>query len=195
MEEYVKSYLQEGIKVREKVIAENIPDIIHIAQTIHNAFRKNRKLLICGNGGSAADAQHVAAELVNRYRKERAPLPAVALTTDTSIITAVSNDYSFDLIFSKQIEALAKNGDCLLAISTSGTSPNIINALKSARECGCTTISLTGKNGGDMPPLSDICLIVPSGETPVIQEIHLAVEHLICDLIEQMVLEHHEYQN
>ncbi len=195
MEDYITSYLKQGIILREKLICGFQKDIIHIAQTIFTCFENGGKLLICGNGGSAGDAQHIAAELVNRYRRERSPLPALALTTDTSVITAISNDYSYDLIFTKQVQALAQKGDCLLAISTSGTSENVNNALVCARQSGCVTISLTGKDGGRMPSLSDISLIVPSDETPLIQEIHLVIEHLICDLIEQKVIENNHISN
>jgi len=191
MESYIKSYIEKGIDLRNILIQTKVNEIIRFVEKISECFLNGGKLIICGNGGSAADAQHVAAEFVNRYRLDRAPLPAISLSTDTSIITAIANDFSFDQIFSKQIQALAKNKDCLLAISTSGKSPNIINALKTAKNIGCSTLSLTGKDGGDMPALSDLVLIVPSDETPVIQEIHLVIEHLICDLVEQMITKSH----
>jgi len=189
MESYIKSYIEKGIELRKRIIDSKLNEIINFAKIIYKSLKDGGKLLICGNGGSAADAQHIAAEFVNRYLADRSPLPALALTTDTSIITAVSNDFTFDQIFSKQIQALATKNDCLLAISTSGKSPNIINALKSAKSIGCATLSLTGKDGGDMPNHSDLTLIVPSNETPVIQETHLVIEHLICDLVERMIIE------
>lgn len=188
MRDYIASYIQKGVQLRT-TLSDHIDDIIQIAEQLYDVFNRGNKVLLCGNGGSASDAQHVAAELVNRFRHDRQPLPAIALTTDTSVLTAISNDYSYDEVFSKQVEALATEGDCLIAISTSGTSPNIIQALRAAREKRCTTISLTGKDGGNMPPVSDICLIIPSYETPLIQEMHLTIEHLICDIVEQMVLE------
>lgn len=189
MESYVHSYIDAGLKVKNSFLKKISPKIIDFSKTIHQSILNGGKLLICGNGGSAADAQHVAAEFVNRFKRERNPLPAISLSTDTSVITSIANDYSFDEIFSKQVKALARQGDCFMAISTSGNSSNIINALRAAREAGCVNLSLTGKDGGKMPPLSDKTIIVPSQDTPIIQEVHLVIEHLICDLVEQMAVE------
>lgn len=186
MEPYIRSYIEQNLELT-KVLLDTFPDqILNAAHTIYGRISRGGTLYICGNGGSASDAQHIAAEFINRFCRERSPLPAVALTTDTSVLTSISNDYSFEEVFSKQVQALATADDVLLAISTSGTSPNIIRALQCARDKRCTTISLTGKTGGHMPQYSDISIIIPSDVTPIIQEMHLIVEHLICDLVEQM---------
>jgi D-sedoheptulose 7-phosphate isomerase len=145
------------------------------------------KILIAGNGGSAADAQHFAAELVGRFLLERRALPALALTTDSSILTAVGNDYGFEQIFSRQVEALASRGDLFIGISTSGNSENICRAVESARNLGCSTLSLVGGDGGRLANLSDLALVVPSSHTPYIQEGHLLLIHLLCDLVERQL--------
>ncbi len=148
------------------------------------ALRAGNKILIIGNGGSAADAQHIAAELVGRYKKERTALAAIALTTDTSALTAIGNDYGFERIFTRQVEALGRRGDLLLALSTSGRSLNILAALRTARERGLTTVGLTGAKGEAMRESCDHLLMVPSDDTPVIQQICLAFAHAICDQVE-----------
>jgi D-sedoheptulose 7-phosphate isomerase len=149
------------------------------------ALRNGNKILFAGNGGSAADCQHLAGELVSRFHYDRPGLPAVALTTDSSILTAIGNDYGYEYLFARQIEALADSGDLLFAISTSGRSPNILKALESAKEKNMLTIGMTGSSGGDMPPLCDHCLCVPADSTPRIQEGHILIGHIICCLIEQ----------
>jgi len=159
--------------------------ILEAAKRLVTAFRAGHKLLVFGNGGSAADAQHLAAELVNRFRLERAPLPAVALTTDTSILTAVGNDYAFAEIFAKQVAALGQPGDVALGISTSGRSENVLKALAVAKEKGLFTLGLSGGDGGQMAPYCDLLLCVPSSETPRIQEGHLFFIHLVCELVEE----------
>jgi D-sedoheptulose 7-phosphate isomerase len=157
-----------------------------IADAITDAFRAGHKLLIAGNGGSAADAQHIAGEFLSRLNFDRNPLPAIALTTDTSVLTAVGNDYGFERLFERQVRGLGKPGDAFIAISTSGRSPNVIAALKAARECGLITIGFTGTAAkGVMPPLCDHCLAVPSAETPLIQQIHIVAAHAICGLVER----------
>ncbi|MCD6459589.1 D-sedoheptulose 7-phosphate isomerase [bacterium] len=188
MESYITDYIESSSKTILSLRNNFEKKIVDAVNLIYDSFRNDGKLMICGNGGSASDSQHISAELVNRFRYDRSPLPAIALTTDTSNITAISNDYSFDLIFTKQIQAIANPQDCLLAISTSGNSKNIINALKTAKEIGCSTISLTGKDGGVMPCFSNIAIIVPSTDTPHIQEAHLVIEHIMCDLIEQILI-------
>ncbi len=160
-------------------------NILKAAEKLVAAFKQGRKLLIFGNGGSAADAQHLAAELVNRFRLERDPLPAVALTTDTSILTAVGNDYAFAEIFAKQVAALGEPGDVALGISTSGRSENVLRALAVAREKGLFTLGLSGGDGGQMGAYCDLLLRVPSSETPRIQEGHLFFIHLVCALVEE----------
>ncbi len=155
-----------------------------IASEIIESIRNGGKLMICGNGGSAADAQHMAAEFVNRFLKERKPLPAIALTTDTSNITSIANDYSFDEIFSKQVEALGRKGDVLIGISTSGNSNNVLKALMKARELGLRTIGLLGRGGGKIKAHCDVVMIVGSTSTPRIQEVHEFVIHTVCKMVE-----------
>jgi D-sedoheptulose 7-phosphate isomerase len=157
-----------------------------IAETITAAFRDGHKLLIAGNGGSAADAQHIAAEFLSRFNFDRNPLPAIALTTDTSVLTAIGNDYGFERTFERQVRGLGKPGDIFIAISTSGRSPNVIAALKAASEVGLTSIGFTGTAGSSiMQPFCDHCLAAPTGETPLIQQIHIVAAHAICGLVER----------
>ncbi len=174
-----------SIEAKRLFWAQEGPRILEVVQVLVKAFREGHKLLIFGNGGSAADAQHFAAELVNRFTIDRSPLPALALTTDTSILTAVGNDYSFEDIFAKQIKALGQPGDIALGISTSGRSPNVLKALEVARERGLYTIGLSGGNGGAMKDYCDLLLCVPSSQTPRIQEGHLLFIHLVCALVEE----------
>ncbi|MDB5639990.1 MAG: gmhA [Bradyrhizobium sp.] len=159
-----------------------------IAGVITAALRAGNKLLIIGNGGSAADAQHIAAEIVGRYKQDRPAYAAIALTTDTSALTAIANDYGFDQVFARQVEGLGQRGDVLLALSTSGRSPNILAALRVARERGLVTIGFTGAKGEALGALCDHLLVSPSDDTPIIQQIHLAAAHGICDEIEQAMM-------
>ena len=159
-----------------------------IAQAIIDGLRAGHKLLLIGNGGSAADAQHIAAEIVGRYKKERPAYAAIALTTDTSALTAIANDYGFEQVFARQVEGLGRRGDILLALSTSGRSPNVLAALRVARELGLITAGFTGAKGAAMAAACDHLLIAPSDDTPVIQQIHLAVAHGICDEVEQALM-------
>ena len=161
------------------------PRIAETVDLLAGAFRAGNKLLVMGNGGSAADAQHLAAEIVGRFKMERRALPAIALTTDSSILTAIGNDYGFDAVFTRQIEALAAPGDVVIGISTSGTSRNVSTALELARTRGCRTVGLLGRDGGAIAGLVDLPLVVPSCETPRIQEGHITIIHIICDLLEQ----------
>jgi D-sedoheptulose 7-phosphate isomerase len=184
------SKFETELKAHQSVLkhtVEQAGDVIgQIAESILNCFRQGNKLLICGNGGSAADAQHVAGEFVNRYHHDHAALPVIALTTDTSVLTCIGNDSAFENIFSRQVEALAKKGDILVGISTSGDSENILNALEVARRLSLTTIAFTGENGCElMGPKCNLCLVVPSGDTPRIQESHIFVWHFICSIVEQ----------
>jgi D-sedoheptulose 7-phosphate isomerase len=160
-----------------------------VADLIASALRAGNKLLIAGNGGSAADAQHIAAELVGRYKKDRTAYAAIALTTDNSALTAIGNDYGFEQVFARQVEALGRRGDVLLALSTSGRSPNIVAALKTARQRGLVTIGFTGAKGTALAPSCDHLLAAPSDDTAVIQQIHLTLAHGICDAIEQSLSE------
>jgi D-sedoheptulose 7-phosphate isomerase len=159
-----------------------------IADVIIKALRSGNKILLIGNGGSAADAQHIAAEIVGRYKQDRPAYAAVALTTDTSALTAIANDYGFEQVFARQVEGLGRRGDVLLALSTSGRSPNIVAALRIARERGLVTIGFTGSKGETMGALCDHLLVVPTDDTPVVQQIYLTVAHGICDAIEQAMM-------
>jgi len=156
-----------------------------IALAIIGALRTGHKVLLIGNGGSAADAQHIASEIVGRYRKERPGFAAIALTTDTSALTAISNDYGFEQIFARQIESLGRSGDVLLALSTSGRSPNILAALAAARRCGLVTVGLTGLKGTGLNDVCDHLFVAPSDDTPVIQQVHMTAAHAICDSVER----------
>lgn len=175
----------EATSIIQGAIEKNENMIIRIANDIVRALKKNKKVLLFGNGGSAADSQHLAAELIGRFQKERKSLSAIALTTDTSIITALSNDYSFDIIFSRQIEGLGQRGDIAIGFSTSGNSRNVIEAFKKARSMGIKTVSFTGCGGGKLAKVSDISLIVPSKVTARIQEAHICMAHIICELVEK----------
>lgn len=156
-----------------------------IADTIEKVLRSGNKLMIAGNGGSAGDAQHIAGELLSRLNFDRAPLAAVALSTDTSVLTAIGNDYGFEHVFERQIRGLGKHGDALLAISTSGRSPNILAALRAARSLGIVTMGFGGAEGGPMKDLCDVSLLAPARETPLIQQIHITAAHIVCDLVER----------
>ncbi|RLC24762.1 MAG: phosphoheptose isomerase [Deltaproteobacteria bacterium] len=191
MERIIEENLSESLKVAREFIRKNKSSLILLARKIADAFIADCKLLICGNGGSAADAQHMAAEFVNRYRLERPPLPAMALTTDASVITSIGNDYSFDDIFSKQVKALGMEGDVLLAISTSGNSENVLRAVRDARRAGMFTAALTGNGGGRLAKLADLALVVGSDVTPRIQESHLFAEHMVCHLVDYLVFQQH----
>ncbi|MBF0498087.1 MAG: D-sedoheptulose 7-phosphate isomerase [Deltaproteobacteria bacterium] len=184
MKNIVVKCLEDSQAIKQILIRDGGEKIIKAAELIATAFNEGKKLLIFGNGGSAADAQHVAAEFVNRFLMERRPLPAIALTTDSSILTSVGNDYHFDEIFSKQVRALGSEGDVAWGISTSGKSRNVILALQVARAQGLKTLALTGEDTGHMAPLVDLVIDIPSRHTPRIQEAHLVVEHLICELVD-----------
>lgn len=189
MEKIIQNALRESIGVKEDFIKENTTKITFFAEKIALALTSDRKLLLCGNGGSAADAQHIAAEFINRYELERPPLPAIALTTDTSILTSVGNDYSFNEVFSKQVKALGVEGDVLLAISTSGNSMNVIEAVKAAKSLGIFTVGLTGGEGGQLASLVDLSLVVNSRVTGRIQETHILLGHIICELVDYILFQ------
>jgi D-sedoheptulose 7-phosphate isomerase len=189
MEKIVQKALRESIKAGEDFIRENTNKLIDIADKITLALTADRKLMLCGNGGSAADAQHIAAEFVNRFILERPPLPALALTTDTSILTSIGNDYSFDETFSKQVKALGVEGDVLLAISTSGNSPNILKAVETAKKNEIFTVGLTGGDGGKLADLAEMSLVVKSHTTPRIQEAHILAGHIICELVDYILFQ------
>jgi D-sedoheptulose 7-phosphate isomerase len=184
MENIIQKRFKESIEVKTSFLKENLAKVLDVIKLISHCFEMGNKLFFFGNGGSAADAQHLAAEFVNRYIMDRPPLPAIALTTDTSILTSVSNDFSFSEVFAKQLKALGKEGDIAVGISTSGTSPNIIKAFEVAKEMGMKTIALTGSDGGTLAKVADFSLIVPSSSTPRIQEVHILVGHILCELVE-----------
>jgi D-sedoheptulose 7-phosphate isomerase len=175
---------QESSQVKEQFFRENVDAVVEIVQSITDSLRQGNKILIFGNGGSAADAQHIAAEFVNCFLFDRAPLPAIALTTDTSILTSISNDMDFSMIFARQIEALGHKGDIAWGITTSGRSPNVIEGFRKATEMEMKTIALTGKDGGEALRMADYALNVDSPSTPRIQEVHITVCHIICELVE-----------
>jgi len=188
MEELVLNSFNESIKAKERFFTErNISAVIEAAELIAEALKSGGKLMVIGNGGSAADAQHVAAEFVNRFEIERPPLPAVALTTDSSVLTSIGNDYDFNLLFSKQIKALGRENDVLLAISTSGNSANVVEAVATCRALGIKTIALTGAGGGELSARADIVLNVDVVSTPRIQEVHITVCHIICELVDHIL--------
>lgn len=181
--------MQESVKTQEGFIKENTKDLSLLAEKIAYAFMNDRKLMLCGNGGSASDAQHIAAEFVNRFMLERPPLPAIALTTDTSVITSISNDYTFDEVFSKQIKAIGMEGDILLAISTRGNSPNVTLAVKTAKARGIFSAGLLGGDGGELASLVDMALVVKARSTPRIQETHILAGHTICQLVDYLLFQ------
>jgi len=189
MIETIQKIIEDSIEAK-KLVSEQLPENIQkSAEIIINALKAGNKLLICGNGGSAADSQHFAAELCGRFEIDRKTLPAIALTTNTSIVTAIGNDYGFDTIFEKQVEALGKPGDVFFGITTSGNSPNIISALEKAKSIEMKTILLLGRDGGKLKDQSDVDLIVPCQNTARIQESHIMIIHIICKLVEDALFQ------
>jgi len=184
MRELVKSTLEEHRQVVEKMAALE-GEIASAAELCGNALAQGQRIYLCGNGGSAADAQHIAAELIGRFVHDRRALPAIALTTDTSALTAIGNDYGYDEVFSRQVEGLCREGDVLIAISTSGNSDNVLNAVDAAHRAGASVIGLSGKSGGALDAKCDVSLVVPSDVTARIQEMHIVIGHLICALVEE----------
>ncbi len=195
MHQIIERIVRDSVKVKEEFVRENQDHIILLAEKVAEAFTNDRKLMICGNGGSAADAQHIAAEFVNRFEMERPPLPAMALTTDTSVITSVGNDYSFESVFSKQIKALGVPGDVLLAISTSGNSKNILKAVKDAQKIGIYTAAFAGNDGGELARLVNLPVVVKSSVTARIQEAHILAGHLLCYLVDYVLFKRHLNEN
>jgi D-sedoheptulose 7-phosphate isomerase len=188
MKSYVVQEIQECISVNTQLVRDASAEVAEAARLILIRLQAGGKLIAFGNGGSAADAQHLAAELVGRYRADRRALAAMALTTDSSAITAIGNDFGFEEIFSRQLEAVGKPGDVALAISTSGNSPNVLHALESARKLGMITIGLSGKSGGKMRSLVDMCLCAPSEVTPRIQEAHILIIHILSGIVEKAIV-------
>jgi len=184
MLETIKQEFLSHQETVEESFNKLLPTIKIAAQEIINALKNGNKVLLFGNGGSAADAQHIAAEFTGRYKTNRTALGAIALTTDTSALTAISNDFGYEIVFARQIEALANSGDIVLGISTSGNSKNVLVALEKAKELNCTTIGFCGNSGGEMNNLCDINIVVPSNNTPRIQEMHIFIGHTICQLVD-----------
>jgi D-sedoheptulose 7-phosphate isomerase len=188
-ESCITTSIEASIAVKRRLLTspDTLTTIAHVASVLVSALSKGNKVLLFGNGGSAADAQHIAAEFVGRFAFDRGALAALALTVDTSCITALGNDYGFDVIFSRQIDALARPGDVAIGISTSGTSPNVLNGLRLSRDKSLHTVALTGCTGGQLATLVDYCIRVPSQETPRIQECHIMIGHIISELVEHTI--------
>jgi len=185
MRERIKDILLESIQVKEELLRAGIGEIVEITNLILECLKKDGKVMLFGNGGSASDSQHIAAELVGRFKKDRTALPAIALTTNTSIITSLANDYGYEIVFAKQIEALGQKNDIAIGLSTSGKAKNVLLGIKQAKKMGLKTVSLTGGDGGELAKLADASLVVPSAVTARIQEAHITIGHIICEIIEQ----------
>jgi len=181
----ITDYIEGSIQVKKELLKNNIPDIVKVADIIINACRKGNTIFWFGNGGSAADAQHLACELVSRFFLERKALASIALTTNTSELTAIANDYNFNTVFSRQIEALVRPGDVVIGISTSGTSPSVVEGIRTAKRLGAITVAFTGATGGKLRGEADYLLSVPSDVTPHIQESHIMIGHVLCYLVEK----------
>ena len=189
LEQLARQTIQQSIAVQQTLLVdENLARLLaRVGTAMATALSKGRKILLFGNGGSAADAQHIAAEFVGRYRMERPSLPAVALTTDTSALTAIGNDYAFEDVFSRPLEALGNKGDVAMGFSTSGKSPNVLKAMAAARKKGLVTVGLTGQNGEALVRQVDYCFCVPSVDTPRVQEAHALIGHILCDMVEKLL--------
>ena len=189
IEEKIKKACDDSIKVKEQFFKENITLIKEVAELIAKTLNEGGKILIFGNGGSATDASHIAAEFVNRFKRERPGLPAIALNTDMAVITAIANDYDYSEIFAKQIKALGQQGDIVIGISTSGSSRNVLKAVEVAKKRGLKTVAFTSKKGGKLISRVDYAFAVPSEETPRIQETHITLGHILCELVEDILFE------
>ena len=187
--EYISNQVKKSIDVKQKLLdSQQLMDLIQeVALKCVEVYKNGNKTLIAGNGGSAADAQHIAGEFVSRFYFDRPGIPSIALTTDTSIITAIGNDYGYEKLFSRQVQANGVKGDLFIGISTSGNSANIIEALKECKEKGIITVGLTGEKGGKMAEICDYCIKVPSNETPRVQEVHILIGHIICAVVEEAI--------
>jgi D-sedoheptulose 7-phosphate isomerase len=187
MKEQITSIFDSNARLQKQFLKENLDVIISITDTIVDAFTRGNKVLLFGNGGSAADAQHLAAEFINRFRLDRRALPAMALTTDTSVLTSIANDSGYDRVFARQIEALGRASDVAVGLSTSGASPNVIEGIRVARREGLVTVAFAGGDGGRLRQQVDHCLLVPSTDTPRVQEMHILSGHVICELVEKAI--------
>jgi len=184
-EQIIYRAIRKSIDVKAEILEKQLVIIVQLSDLLVNTFQSGGKVVLFGNGGSAADAQHVAAELINRFLLDREALPAIALSTDSSVLTSIGNDSAFDRVFSRQVRALVQKGDVVVGISTSGNSPNVLNGIIAAREIGATIVGFAGCDGGKLKDLVDICVCVPSVSTPRIQEAHITVWHAICEVVEQ----------
>jgi D-sedoheptulose 7-phosphate isomerase len=190
MKDKIFRAFEESIKVKEKFIDEkNIDKILEVSKIIANAFNDSKKVILFGNGGSSTDASHIAAEFINRFKRERPGLPAIALNTDMAVITSIANDYDFSEIFAKQLKAISNEGDIVIALSTSGNSPNILKAMDVARKKRLTTVAFTGSKGEKFASKATYAFIVPSDNTPRIQETHITIGHVICQMVEEILFE------
>ncbi len=189
MKEYIKDQIKKSYETKQIIYQDEIllQKIEEVARKCVALYKSDKKTILAGNGGSAADAQHIAAELVGRYGFDRPSIPSLALTTDTSNLTAIGNDYGYDQVFSRQLEGMGQEGDIFIGISTSGNSVNIIKAFASAKKKNIITVALTGRDGGEMAKIADIALVIPSNSTPRIQESHILIGHIICDIIEKEI--------
>jgi len=185
MRERIKDILLESIQVKEEILRSQIGSIVEIAELMIDCLKKDGKVIVFGNGGSASDSQHIAAELVGRFKKDRSALAGIALTSNTSVLTSLANDYGYDVVFSRQVEALGKKNDVVLGISTSGKARNVALGIKQAKKMGIKTVALSGGDGGEIVKLADVSLLVPSKVTARIQEAHITIAHIICEMIEQ----------
>ena len=185
MRERIKDILLESIQVKEEILRNQVESIFEISQLMIDCLKKDGKVIVFGNGGSASDSQHIAAELVGRFKKDRSALAGIALTTNTSILTSLANDYGYDVVFARQVEALGKKNDVVLGISTSGKAKNVALGIKQAKKMGIKTVALSGGDGGEIVKLADVSLLVPSRITARIQEAHITIAHIICEMIEQ----------
>jgi D-sedoheptulose 7-phosphate isomerase len=191
MKDRIVRMFDESARLQKDFLKSGVDTLVRVAEVVVAAARAGRKILLFGNGGSAADAQHVAAEFVNRFRANRRAIAAIALTTDTSVLTSIGNDLGFTRVFARQIEALGRPDDVAIAFSTSGTSPNVIEAVREARARGLITVGFAGGDGGLLLREADHCLVVASANTPRVQEVHILAAHALCDLVEQELIHHH----
>jgi len=191
MESDIKAIINEHISLAQRIQKEHLSDILTVVRWAVNAYRSGNKIVFAGNGGSAADAQHLAAEFIGRFEKNRRALPAIALTTDTSILTALGNDFGFDTVFARQVEGLMNPGDLFYAISTSGNSKNVVQAVEACRQIPCKTIGLLGRNGGKLRDMVDLAIIIESNNTARVQEVHEIIGHIICFLVEKELFDNH----
>jgi D-sedoheptulose 7-phosphate isomerase len=189
MKETILKAFKESVGVKEKFVQENIDTIVEVSKVIAEAFNEGKKLILFGNGGSATDASHMAAEFINRFKRERPGLPAIALNTDMAVITSIANDYDFSEIFAKQLKSLADEGDIVIAISTSGNSPNVLKAMDVAKKKKLTTVAFTGSKGERFASKATYAFIVPSDNTPRIQETHITLGHVLCQMVEEILFE------